>query len=148
MAIWQRGRRLFSTAAILMLVTAVFHTAGNLQSPPDATRKLFAEMDAYRIPLGLGMTPSMLGIMSTLVFTMSITFVALGALNLVLAAYRESTARLLRSAAWVNVLWLAAFVVLCWEERVPPPLVFGVVTELFAIGSLVVLSRKATHANA
>jgi hypothetical protein len=46
-------------------------------------------MNGYRIPMGLGMNPSMSDINSLLVFTMSITFTALGLINLLLAGTPE-----------------------------------------------------------
>jgi hypothetical protein len=41
MMISQRGRRLFSTAAILMIVDAAAHMAGFLASQPDAKEQSF-----------------------------------------------------------------------------------------------------------
>jgi hypothetical protein len=142
--IWQPGRRLFSTAAILMILTAAAHTAGNLQSRTNgpAEQRLIDTMNGYRIPMGLGMNPSMSDINSLLVFTMSITFTALGLINLLLAGTPETSARLLRRVAWANALWVGAFLILSWIYRIPPPLISAAVIELFVLASLVALQRR------
>ena len=144
--IWQRGRRLFTTAAILMLLTAISHTMGNLfPGPPGpAEQKLFAAMDDYREPMGLGMIPSMRDIYSTLVFTMSITFGALGLLNLVVASSRETSASLLRRLTWVNAIWVGAFLILSWAYRVPPPLISAVIIEAVILLDLILRTTKRT----
>src|SRR5215471_16676959 len=100
---FRKGRRLFSTAAIFMLLTAAAHTAGNLGSGPDTPeeQRVFNDMGAIRFPMGMGMNPSLRDIWWDLVFTMSITLVALGAINLVLAASREIRDRMLLRVAWV-----------------------------------------------
>ena len=77
-AVWQKGRRLFSTAAVLMILAAVAHTAGSLASGPEdpVGRNLLESMRNYKVPLGMGMNPSVHDIYWDLVFTMSITFAA------------------------------------------------------------------------
>ena len=64
MTIWQPGRRLFTTAAILMILTAAAHTMGAVSPMPDgaAERRLLAEMRGYVLPMGMGMNPSMFDI--------------------------------------------------------------------------------------
>ena len=135
---WKPGRRLFSTAAVLMILTALAHTAGNLApGSGDAAEKLIlAAMGNYRLPMGMGMNPSMLDIFHSVVFTMSITFLALGAINLALAAGGASDP-LLRRVAWLNAAWVAAFIALNVVCRIPPPLISGVVIELPLVAYLV-----------
>jgi hypothetical protein len=143
--VFRPGRRLFSTAAILMILTAAAHTAGNVAPrPPNPTeQKLIADMSSYRIPMGMGMNPSVNDIDRTLVFTMTITFAALGVLNLLLAASLDATDRLLLRVTWVNALWVAAFLILCVAYQVPPPLISAVVIEVAVVGSLVSQMRRA-----
>jgi hypothetical protein len=140
---WRPGRRLFSTAAILMILTAAAHTAGNLASGPEdpAERQVFAAMDSLRVPLGMGMNPSVRDIYWDLVFTMSITFAALGVINLVVASSPDSTDRLLRRVGWVNALWVGVFLILCWAYRIPPPLISAVVIEAFVLAALIMTRR-------
>jgi hypothetical protein len=142
-AIWKPGRRLFSTAAILMILTATVHTMGMLLAKPSNPdeEKLFDTMRSVHFPMGLGMTPSMFAIYQDLSFTMSITFAALGLMNLILAASPDSSIRLLRKVAWINAAWLAAFLMLNASLGVPPSLISAVVIGLAVAGSLVGLSR-------
>jgi hypothetical protein len=135
---WQPGRRLFSVAAVLMILTASAHTLGAVQPWPDgeAERRLIAEMRGYVLQMGNGMNPSVLDIYKDLSFTMSITLFALGLLNLVLASSRDTTDRLLRNAGWVNSVWVGAFLVLNLVYRILPPLICAVVIEAFVLLAL------------
>jgi hypothetical protein len=56
---------------------------------------------------------------------MSVTFFALAAFDALVVWNRDTTAALLRKAAALNAVWLAAFVILCWFYAVPPPLISG-----------------------
>ena len=140
MAIWKSGRRLFSTAALLMLLTAALHTIGNMSARPDAgaEEKVFTDMGNLHFPLGMGMNPSLRDVYWDLVFTMSITFAALGLLNLVVAGCAEVGPDVLRRMSWVNALWVGMFVILNVKYQIPPPLISGVVIELVVIASLLV----------
>ena len=141
---WRRGRRLFTTAAILMVLTAAGHTIGNVAPIPQgpAEQKVFAAMDEYRQPMGFGMVPSMHDIYWTLVFTMSITFFALGLMNLVVAASADTSASLLRRLTWLNALWVGAFLILAWRYQVPPPLISAVIIEAVVAVSLILRPTK------
>ena len=147
MTMWQRGHRLFSTAAVLMILTAAAHTAGNLASgPPDlAEQRLFEAMRNHKVPLGMGMNPSVHDIYWDLVFTMSITFAALGSINLVLASGPGADRRLLRRVSWANAVWIAAFLILNAVFRIPPALISAGIIELVVIAYLLA-SKRATSA--
>ena len=118
MTFWQPGRRLFSTAAILMIITAALDTLGNMSGSVETPeeKKAFAAMEALRFPMG--MTPSLADIFRTVTFTMSITFLALGALNLVGASSNISPSGLWR-VGLVNAIWVGAFAALCWRHQIP-----------------------------
>lgn len=134
---WQPGRRLLATAGVLLILTALAHTAGQFGPPSgSAELQLVAEMERFRIPLGLGMSPSMLGIYQALAFTMSVTFLALGAINLVLAGSPDTTARLIRRIVWVNFVWVAAFLAVSAVYRIPPPLISAAIIELPLLAAL------------
>ena len=141
---WQRGRRLFSTAGILMILTAAAHTAGHF-SPPNspAEEQLLAAMRNFQIPMGLGMNPSMMDILGSLSLTVAITFFALGLINLLLAGSAETTERLLRRVTWVNVVWVGGFLSVCYVHHVLPPLTFAVVIEMVLLASLFLPQHKA-----
>jgi hypothetical protein len=94
-AIWKPGRRLFTCAAILMVLMAVAHTAGFLAEAPSnpVEQKLFADMGALLNPLGLGMSPSVKDIYFGLAFSLGVAVAGLGVMNLVLAAIPETPER-------------------------------------------------------
>ena len=58
MLIFARGRRAFSMAAVLMLLTALAHTLGNIQPITNPVQRLLiTQMAVLRLPLGLGLSP-------------------------------------------------------------------------------------------
>src|SRR6476660_1601054 len=125
MALFARGRRLFTWSCIATIVVAVMHTIGNTVSTPagdDALVSVENAMRGYRIPLGMGMTPSVWEINRGLIFTMSICLVAMGALGLAVAASRDATPPLLSRLALVLAIFSAALTVLYWFYQIPPPL--------------------------
>lgn len=133
--LFARGRRLFTSASFAMIAVALLHTLGNLDTTPaDASEaSLQQAMRAYRVPMGLGMRPSVWDIFRELTFTMSVTLPAAGVLGLVLAAARQVTARVLRRAAIVFGLAAGALTVISAVYQIPPPLVtLAVVTALYA----------------
>lgn len=143
MAIWQKGRRLFVIASILMIVTAVFHTLGQFapSSGPTETTAINA-MQAFRVDLGLGMRPSIFDVFRGLAFTMSITFVAIAALNLVVASSAETSAKLLRRITWVNIIWVVVFTAVTLGYQALPPVISGLVFLVFLVASLAANKRS------
>jgi hypothetical protein len=141
--LWRPGRRLFSTAAVLMLLTAAAHTAGGLASRPenDFERQVFASMDSLKLPVGMGMNPSLLDAYGDLMFTMSVTTAGLGLLNLVIASSKDATDRLLRSIGWTNAIWVAGFLALSWHYQILPPVIFATIIEVFVLAGLLVPNR-------
>jgi hypothetical protein len=147
MLAWQRGRRAFTVAAILMVLVATAHTLGFLAPVVDRSEVGVREvMAGFRAPLGLGMSPSYLDIFYALAFTMSVTIGALGAFNLLLAGSREATPALLRRVTWLNLGWVAAYLAVNWRYHVPPPLVSAVIVELVLLAALVLWYRGARTA--
>ncbi|HEX2457785.1 MAG TPA: hypothetical protein VHI99_29075 [Vicinamibacterales bacterium] len=132
-----RGRRLFTWSCIATIVVAALHTIGNtVGTPPGdaAFVSLESAMRGYRIPMGMGMSPSVWEIYRGLVFTMSLCLVAMGALGLAVAGSRDATTRLLSRLALVFAISSAALTILYWVYQIPPPLIsMAIVTVLFAI---------------
>lgn len=93
-------------------------------------------MRSAHLPMGMNMAPSLFDIFRDLAFTMSIAFFALAAFNVVIARHRDTTPALLRAATVVNLVWLAAFVALCWFYAVPPPLISGALVWPFFLVAL------------
>lgn len=126
MLIFARGRRAFSIAAILMLLTAVAHTAGNVEPLKDPDQRLLVtQMAALHVPFSFNLAPSFWEIYRNLMFTMSITFAGLGMVNLALSSYPEVTPRILRRVSFVNAVWVAAFVILAAAFQVLPAILSG-----------------------
>jgi hypothetical protein len=139
---WRPGRRLFSTAAVLMLLTAAAHTAGQFTGSSGAAEDaVVGAMAGFHVPMGLGMTPSFLDFFRAISFTMSITFAALGIINLTLAASADISDRLLGRVVWINLLWTGAFGLAMLYYQVPPPLICAVVIEALLLASIVLPPR-------
>jgi hypothetical protein len=145
MAIWRPGRRLFTVAGVLMILTSAAHTAGNLAGgPPEpAQAKVLATMAGYHIPMGMGMNPSIEDIFWSLTFMMSVTLTAVGVLNLILAASADATDALLRRVGWFNAIWVAGFIALNVKYQLPPPLISGMLIEVFVLAALLTGRKKA-----
>jgi hypothetical protein len=116
------GRRLFSIAAILLIVVAGLHTLGHFSPPPEdpALREVESAMRGYRLALPLGMNPSVHDVLGSLSLTMTITLLLVGALDLLVA---RSEAPSLRPFIFANVVGVGALVVLYGYYRISPPLV-------------------------
>jgi hypothetical protein len=131
------GRRLFSIASLAVIVVAILHTLGTLAPPPPDDADYAAverAMRGYRIPLGLGMTPSIWDIQRDLAFTMTVCLLGIGALGITLAADRQAPPRLLSRAAAIFASLSGVLTALSFVYRVPPPLIsFAVVTVLYAV---------------
>lgn len=83
---FQRGRRLFTGATLLLFLVALAHTGGVLSEPVEAGGvELVESMKALRLDLGLGMSPSVFDVQTSLGLTMTVFLVFLGILNLVVA---------------------------------------------------------------
>lgn len=135
---FRAGRRFFSAASLALIVVAALHTLGHFAPNTDpGLLRVEAEMDAFRLPLGMGMNPSLLDIFSSLSLTMTVTLVALALQNLVVAASRDATARLIRGLTLINLVAVGALVALYAFYRVPPPLVTLAVIEALFVLSLV-----------
>src|SRR4051794_9175784 len=135
--LFTRGRRAFSIAAILMLLTTVAHTLGNIQPVTDPDeRVLITQMAAFQLPLGLNMSPSFWDIYQYLIFTMSITMMGLGLVNLALAMSRDAAPALLRRVSWMNLIWVAAFTLLSGLFQIPHALISGTLILLAVLVSL------------
>jgi hypothetical protein len=147
MPMFPAGRRWFVSASWATVLVSLLHTAGNTLAPnptDTAYSALESNMRGYRIPLGLGMVPSMWDINQSLVFTMSICLAALGLLGIVVGTSRD-TSRLLRPAAIILTLASAALTALYLSYQITPAFVsMAVVTMLFAV-AIVESGRRETR---
>jgi len=124
------------TGTVLLALTGVAHTAGQFTPDEPELGAALAAMRAAHLPMGIGMAPSLFDIFRDLAFTMSITFFALAAFNVLIARHRDTTPALLRAATVLNLVWLAAFIALCWFYAVPPPLISGALVWPFFLVAL------------
>jgi Fe2+ transport system protein B len=138
------GRRMLEIASYALIVVALLHTIGNLNTTPAdaAEASLQAAMRAYRVPLGMGMVPSVWDIFRGLVFTMSVCVVAMGVLGIVVAN-PEVPPRIQYRTALVLLISCAGLTAMYGMLQIPPPFIsFAVVTLLYAV--CVVQSRGAS----
>jgi hypothetical protein len=97
----------------------------------------------YKVPLGLGMVPSVWDIDRSLVFTMSVCLVAMGALGVVVGASNEATPRLISRTAVIEAISSAVLTALFLFYQITPAFIsMAVVTALFA-GAAVTSRRTA-----
>ena len=119
------GRRWFAAGTILVALAGAAHTLGQFTPDEPELAAALAAMRGALLPMGFGMSPSLFDIFRDLAFTMSVTFFGLAGLDAVVLWHRDTTPALLRAVTVVNVIWVAAFVVVCYVYRVPPPLISG-----------------------
>lgn len=131
------GRGWFLAGTILMGLTGVAHTLGQFGGEEPQLAAVLGAMRSTTLPMGMGMAPSIYDIFRDLAFTMSTTFFALTAMNLLLIYGVDATTRLRRTAAGINLVWLGVFIALAYLYRVPPPLISAcVVWPVFLIAYL------------
>ena len=133
---FRRGFRLFSSASILLILVALMHQFGHVGPPPDdpARDRAMEAMEAYRLPLPLGMRPSLRSVMAALSVTMTVTFIALAIQNLAAAAADSPDRRIVRRLALVSALTVGVLVAVFAHYRISPPLVLmSIVGALFLL---------------
>ena len=111
------GRSWFIAGTVLLALAGAAHTAGQFTPDEPEIAAALAAMRASSLPLGMGMAPSLWDIFRDLAFTMSVTFFALAAMNAIVVWHRDTTAALLRAVTVLNLVWVAAFIVVCYVYR-------------------------------
>ena len=139
---FRRGRRLFSIASILLILTAVAHTLGHFQPEPRTPEfaNLKSTMQAYQIDM-MGMKPSAYGVLESLSLTLTIMLLMLGLQNLLVAIVDES-GKMIRRFTLVNIIGVGALVALYWFYRIPPPLISFVIVEIVFLLAILIPDRK------
>jgi len=139
------GRRLFTAGAIWLILLGLVHALSLVRDfqPTNATeRQLFDLMSSYRFNL-LGSMRSMDNLFRGFSTCFTLGSVAVGSLDWVL---RRERSELLKRAAVVNTVWLAAMTVVSLRYFfVVPTSLLSVAAVLFALASLT-LSRRASAA--
>jgi hypothetical protein len=140
--LFTRGRRVYTTASVLTLVVAGFHTYTTSRPIPPDFDGLVQGMQNAMVDMGMGMAPSIWDIDRSLAYTMSITLATMGLLGLVLAGTTEATSRVLSRTAAVMTAGCIVLTALYWIYKVPPPLTsFGILTLAWGIAQ-----RTTRHA--
>jgi len=139
---FRRGRRLFSIASILMILTSIAHTLGHFQTDPQTAEfaNLKSTMQAYQVDM-MGMKPSAYGMLKSLSLTLTIMLLMLGLQNLLVATVDES-GKMIRRFAWVNVVGVGALVALSWYYQIPPPLISFALVEIVFLLAVLIPDRK------
>lgn len=132
---FRKGHRLFSAAAIGLILVAVLHGITHFSAPSDdlVMSALLTAMQAYRFDLGLG-NPSMMDIHDSLSLAMAITLLWTGLANLLIARYTGLRDKLMRRVCTLNILGVGALVALFGTYQLPAPAIgLGIVEILFLI---------------
>ena len=135
---FRKGTRLLSIAAVILVLEAVLHTMGSFAPPPDDATllALIESMRGVRLPVGLGMEPSIFDIQRALALALTALFLLMAAVGIALPAAAPGSRRVYRTTV---ALLLAANVVLLalwWSYRIAPPLLFQTVLSLLLLAAL------------
>ena len=144
---FRKGHRLFSVASLGLILVAVLHAISHFSSPPDdlVMSALLTAMQAYRFELGLG-SPSMLDIFESLSLTMAIMLAWAGLLNLLIARYTGLRDKLMRRVCTLNLLGVAALMVLFGIYQLASlAIALGVVEILFFIARFRLRRSRIVH---
>jgi hypothetical protein len=139
---FRRCSRLLASAGVALLLTATAHTLGHFApAPPNSPAETITEeMAAIRLPMGMGMNPSVLDIFNGFSLMLSVLVLWAGLSTLAVAAHGSPQDR--RRRAWSGLALSAALVLLSWHFQLPPTLIsFGVVTLLFGGAALLAFDR-------
>jgi len=103
----RRGRRLFATGAVLLIVIGLVHSLSLIKGPVpsnETERQLLDLMSSYKFAL-MGSMRSMQDLMTGFSIAFMLAALGLGAVDF---ALRRERAQLLKRVALLNALWLAA----------------------------------------
>jgi hypothetical protein len=127
---------------------AAAHNTGFLlaKSSGPEDDKVMTAMKGFHNELGMGMSPSTYDLFLALAYSMTVLMVGLGATGLVLSADRSVSSSVIRTVTWLYILWVAAFTLVGYYYRVPPPLISGVLIELALIAAVIPSGKREDKA--
>lgn len=133
---FRKGRRLFSAAAISLIVIAGLHTMGHFTSPEPGSELAALEttLHATHIDLGAGMKPSMGDVVNSLSLTFTIALVGFALFMLAIAS--AGSARMVRIATVVSTAIVGALVVLFGVYQVLPPFMTLFISEMILVSAI------------
>jgi len=131
------GRRTFIVASVFLTLTGALHALGHFTYRETDPARLAIEraLRGARVPMGLGMAPSMLELQSALALSIAACLLWLGVLGIVIAT-GDPTPRTLRRLTFTQLAGCAALVLLYARFKVPPPLVSLAMVEVMFVLSL------------
>jgi hypothetical protein len=137
------GRRLFKAGAVALLVLGLVHSLSLLRDPVpanDTEKQLLGLMSSYKFNL-LGSIRTMAGMLRG--FSVSFMLAALGFGLFDMVLFRER-AGLLKRAALINILWLAAMTAISLHYFFIVPTSFLAATLLIFIAAWLKLPADVT----
>ena len=133
---FRKGRRLFSAAAISLVMIAGLHTIGHFTSPEPGSElaALEATLNATHIDLGAGMKPSMGDVMDSLSLLFTIALVGFGVVMLAIASV--GSARMVRVATVISTAIVGAMVLLFGAYQILPPFMTLFISEMLLVSAI------------
>ncbi len=147
---FRRGHRLFSTAAIGIILVAMLQLAAHFAGPSEELlmSALWLAMQAYRFDMGFG-NPSMMDVHESLRVGMAIALLWVGLANLLIARYTGLRDKLMRRVCTLNVVGIGALAALFGFYQLPTPAMgLGIVEILFVIARIRLRRSRIVHAPA
>ena len=132
---FRKGHRLFSIAALGLLVVSIMQAVNHFSTPPDdlITSGLLLAMQAYRQELAPG-NPSMMDIHEGHSLTVAIMLFWVAGMNLMISRYSNLRDKLMRRVCTLNLVVVGALVVLfSMYQMLVPAISLGIVEVLFFI---------------
>jgi hypothetical protein len=137
------GRRLFKAGAVALLVLGLVHSLSLLRDPVpanDTEKQLLGLMSSYKFNL-LGSIRTMAGMLRGFSVSFMLAALGFGLFDLVLSRER---AGLLKRAALINILWLAAMTAISLHYFFIVPTSFLAATLLIFIAAWLKLPADVT----
>ena len=143
------GRRTFVVASVFLLLVGGLTAYGHFayRSTDPALLAIEATLRGTRVPLGLGLSPSLLDLQDALSLTMAVTLVWLGVMGIAIGL-SDASAQVLRRMTFVDLAGCAGLVVLYAHFRIPPPLVSLALVEVLFVLSLLRQAMGLGHSRA
>jgi hypothetical protein len=144
---FRKGHRLFSIAAIALLIVAILQATGFFSPPPDDLlySGLAATLQSYIVDLGLG-RPSMMEIFDSQRIAIAILLAWVAIVSLAVARYATLRDKVVRKSCSFNLIGIAALVALfVYYQALPLAIALGIVEILFVVARFRLRSGRIIH---
>ena len=146
---FRKGHRLFSAAAIGLIVFAVLHAIAYFAAQSDelVMSALYAAMQGYRFDLAMG-SPSMMDIHESMCLALAIALLWVGLANLMIARYTGLRDKLMRRVCTLNVFLVAALAVLFGIYQLASQAIgLGIIEILLVIARIRLRRSRIVHSS-